>query len=302
MPRFLKTRMIKRGIFSIGTIFIVSALAIVSVAIQPVSSDDSQILFGAKLISKTLIMRSLDQYERLSGDAFYAPTPFDSPDFVYADLSDLYFERIKNDKRVEQFYAGWGSSQKAYRYTDFSDAVSMANFLRNLFPHGISRKDYLNTNVLELIDAAENGEQFLCGNISKMLAQLIQAGGTMARLISLGDPSDKGHVVVEMWSRRFNKWAVIDSDYNVHYRNSLGIPLSAWELYQIAQGENKVKDISRIAGKSPNTLRNSESKLIKNFYRSGFAIQFFNKWVDANLPRKHPARSPSIMSYYVGNS
>lgn len=177
----------------------------------------------------------------------------------------------------------------------------MREYLRDLFPHGISSKNYLNKNVLEMIDAAEHGEKFLCGNISKMLIQLVQAGGTQARTV--GVHSSRGsHVVAEIWSKRFNKWIIIDSDYNVHYTDVAGTPLSALELYEMSGDTREIGTIQRIAGDSPNTLHNSNTKLIELFYRNGFTIHFYNRWVDRNLPRRHPMRSPSIMGFYVGNS
>lgn len=292
----LKSRTIRNGLFALITISLISASAVAYLATLHISNDDSRSLITAKIISKASIMRILDQYERYFGAGTYAPTPFDSPDFAYADLSNPYFKKIRNDERVAHFYPNHGAP------IDFSDAVSMAEFLRDLFPHGTSHKDYLNANVLEMMDAAEHGERFLCGNMSKMLAELVQAGGTQARTICLEDSSNNGHVVLEVWSRRFNKWAIIDPDYNVHYANATGTPLSALELYQISQDWNGIEDIRRVAGNSPNTLHNSNTKLIELFYRNGFAIYFYNRWVDANFPRRHPARSPSIMGYYVGNS
>lgn len=293
---FIKRKTIKHALLVLITVSGLLVSAIGYLAIQNIASNDSQLLFGGKLISKALVMGIFDRYERFFSGAMYTPTPFDSPEFSYADLSNPYFEVVRSDKRVAHFYAH--SSMPM----DFYNAVSMADFLRDLFPHGVSRRSYQNANVLEMMDAAENGERFLCGNISKMLAQLVQAGGTQARNISLGKSANDGHNLIELWSRRFGKWAVIDPDYNVHYTDSLGIPLSALELYQIAQDENRIRDIRRIAGNSPNTLHNSNTKNIEKRYRNGFAVEFYNRWVDANLPRWHPGRSPSIMAYYIGNS
>jgi len=177
---------------------------------------------------------------------------------------------------------------------DFSDAIDMQEYVRDLFPHGAESTDYLHTNVLEMIDATEQGEKFLCGDISKMLVQLIQAGGTQARTVGL-QASHSGHVVVELWSNRFNKWVLLDPDYNVHYTNAAGTPLSAIELYNMSQDSRKIRDIKPVIGKSSNTMHKKDSNLVKLFYKNGFAVNFYNRWVEQNLPRRHPARSPSIM-------
>ena len=287
--------MIRKLIITFIIVAFISVLAIVFLAKRNISNDDPQILIVTQKISKALIMRVLDVIESVTDSTGYAPTPFDSPAFSYADLSHPYFEKIRNDKRVARFY----SREKGN--IDFYDAISMREYLRDLFPHGTASKNYLHVNVLEMIDATENGEKFLCGNISKMLVQLIQAGGTQARTVGL-QASDSGHVVVELWSEKYDKWVVLDPDYNVHYTNTSGTPLSAIELYQMSQDSSKIKDIIRVPGKSVNTLYSNNSKLVEQYYKNGVAINYYNRWVDKDLPRVHPARSPAIMGFYIGNS
>ena len=291
----MNNRKLTKVLIAFITIFFISTSAIVFLAKRNFSSDDPQFLVASQKISKSLIMRVLDKVESNFGSTSYAPTPFDSPDFSYADLSHPYFEKIRNDKRVTHFYSNHAGA------IDFSDAITMREYLRDLFPHGTASTSFINTNVLEMIDAAEQGEKFLCGNISKMLVQLIQAGGTQARTVGL-QASHSSHVVVELWSKRFNKWVILDPDYNVHYTNATGIPLSAIELYEMSQDSNNIKYIKPITGKSSNTLHNNNSNLVELFYKNGIAINYYNRWVDKNLPRRNPARSPVIMGYYIGNS
>lgn len=269
--------------------------AIVYFAMRKITWGDPLILVVSQKISKALIMRVFDKAEVNFSSTIYVPTPFDSPDFTYADLSHPYFDKIRNDKRVAHFYSNLTGA------VDFSDAIDMKEYVRNLFPHGAESTNYLHTNVLEMIDATECGEKFLCGNISKMLVQLIQAGGAQARTIGL-QASHSGHVVVELWSKKFNKWVLLDPDYNVHYTNAAGVPLSAIEIYNMSQDNNNIKEIKAITGKSPNTMHKKDSNLVKLFYKNGFAVYFYNRWVEQNLSRRHPARSPSIMGVYVGNS
>jgi hypothetical protein len=299
----MKNRFIKRSLLAVFITSLIFTFIVGYLAIRNVSSSDSQLMISSQKISKAIIMRFLDQSERMFSSANYTPTPFDSPstDFEYAKLSHPYFKKIRDDKRVAHFYSqslGLNSQDTI----DFMDAVSMREYLRNLFPHGTSTRNFMRTNLLEMIDAAEQGERFLCGNISKMLVQMIQAGGTQARTVALESLNDGGHIVVEMWSNQLDKWVLIDPDYNVHYTNASGTPLSAIELYTMAQNSHDLKKISRITGKSLNTLHNNETKLVEQFYKNGFSILFYNSWVDKNLPRRNPARSPAIMGAYLGES
>ena len=291
----LKNSVTRKALIAFIIIAFIATSATVFLAKRNFSSDDPQLLVASQKLSKSLIMRVLDKVESNFGATNYAPTPFDSADFSYADLSHPYFENIRNDKRVAHFY----SSEKGE--IDFYDAILMREYLRDLFPHGTASKNYLHVNVLEMIDATGSGEKYLCGNISKMLVQMIQAGGTQARTVGL-QASDGGHVVVELWSDKFEKWVVLDPDYNVHYTNTTGTPLSAIELYQMSQDSNKIKDIIRVPGKSVNTLHSNNSKLVEKYYKNGVAINYYNSWVDKDLPRINPARSPAIMGFYIGNS
>jgi hypothetical protein len=294
MIPFLKDKIIKKIFFTLLAVIFVTVTTIAYLAIQSLESGEPYLLTASKKISKSLIMRGLDQIESTLSSTIYAPTPFDSSSFSYADLSHLYFEKIRNDNRVNHFYI-------TSKPIDFNDALAISEYLRDLFPHGSPPTSYLNTNVLEMIDAAEKGETFLCEDIAKMLVQLIQAGGTQARTIGLYSQASD-HVVVELWSRWLNKWVVIDPDNNVHYTNAIGIPLSTLDLYVISQNNDKIKEIKRVTGRSVNTLHHKDRKLIEKFYKSGYSIHFYNKWVDKNLPRKHPARSAAIMGAYIGKS
>lgn len=285
----------KRILILSVSILVLFAFSIGYLAKRNIRHDDPQYLIASQKISKSLIMKGLDVFERNLGSKFYAPTPFDSPAFSYANMSDPYYEQVRKDERLTRFF-------KDREITvDLPEVISMMEYLRDLFPHGTASRNYLHTNVLEMIDAAEQGEKFLCGNISKMLVQLVHAGGTQARTIGLQSESS-GHVVVEIWSNMFNKWVLLDPDYNVYYVNNAGVPLSAINLYEMSQNDSNAKAIRPVTGISENTLHKPDTNLVESYYKKGFTVNFYNRWVDQDLARHHPARSPVIMGYYIGNS
>lgn len=291
----MKKKSVKRAVLGSAVVVVVLMSATAYLSVRVISTEDPRWVTSAQLLSKATIMKVLDRYRSLTDPETYAPTPFDSASFRYADLSHPYFAKVRSDKRIAHFY------RKANLPVDFDSVIAMREYLRSLFRHGTASRDYINTNVLEMIDAAENGERFVCGDITKMLAQLIQAGGTQARLVGLRS-AHSDHIVVEFWSRRYGKWVAVDPDYNVHYTNAEGIPLSVAELFESAQDTQRLKHVRRVAGTSPNTLYNKKSRLLELFYKNGFAVYFYNRWVDQNLPRIDPTRSPAIMGFYVGNS
>lgn len=82
----VKKRSIRNGLIVFLVVTLVSASTLAYLATRRVSDDDSRFLIASKLISKALIMRVFDQVESNFNSDTYSPTPFDSPDFAYADL------------------------------------------------------------------------------------------------------------------------------------------------------------------------------------------------------------------------
>ena len=108
-----------------------------------------------------------------------------SGDWAYmCDSPELdYYDRVRWDSRLRHFYAAPRS--------DFDTYLAYANFLRDRFPHGFHSREDSHPgevhiwNLLEMLDEADAGESFLCGEISLMLSQMIIAGGGFARTVGL---------------------------------------------------------------------------------------------------------------------
>lgn len=250
------------------------------------SEDEGTINQTVKLFSKSAVMSAFDSYKNLLHDD-YGPNPVDD-DYVMENLSHPYYERIRNDERLKHFYSRGTLT--------LDDYLLMKEWLRGLFPHGSPSKSYFGLNLLKMIDAAKKGERYLCGDISKMLCQMIMASGTYARIVRITDKNGAGHVVMEFWSKEFDKWVLLDPDYNVHY-TSLDIPLNGVELFRMSKnGDSVIKH----KGKSDNTLFNSKTKLYEDFYINGVGIDFYNKWVSRNYNRSNPLRSPVNSCIYIG--
>ncbi len=259
-------------------------------AVSPVKSKDVGTFgYKAKMFSKSTLMSFYDSYKNFSVED-YGSNPLDE-DYVLENLNHPYYEDIRNDERLKVFY-----EKDIFKLEDY---ILMREYLRDLFPHGTSSKNYLNTNLIEMLNAAEKGEKFLCGQISKMLCQMIMASGTHARVVGISNAKGSGHVVVEYWSKDLDKWVLLDPDYNVHYTSSDSIPLNGLELFQLSKSENK--SVLKHKGASSNTLFSAKTKLYENFYRNGVAVDFYNQWASKNYKRKNPVRSPINSCIYVGS-
>lgn len=83
---------------------------------------------------------------------------------------------------------------------------------------------------IEVIQAGNNGAKFWCEIATKVTVYAATALGWPARALAASrDGYTWEHAVTELWSNQYNKWFVIDADFNIVYEKD-GIPLSAFEL------------------------------------------------------------------------
>jgi hypothetical protein len=81
-----------------------------------------------------------------------------------------------------------------------------------------------------VFDAGSNGRRFWCEIAAYSMIQAATAVGWPARMITASLNGYRwDHAVAELWSNQFNKWFVIDTDFNIVFEVD-GVPLSAWEL------------------------------------------------------------------------
>jgi hypothetical protein len=81
-----------------------------------------------------------------------------------------------------------------------------------------------------IIEAGEQGAKFWCEIAAKVTVNAATALGWPARLVTASsDGYTWEHAVAELWSNQYNKWFVIDTDFNIVYEAN-GVPLSAFEL------------------------------------------------------------------------
>jgi hypothetical protein len=261
--------------------------------VAPVSTLDPDWMLAWKLSTKKLSGRAVTlatslvdpEALRAAGPA----TPFDGADFGYEDLSHPELARIRSDPRLRTVYATTP--------VDVPEAVAMADFLRDQFPRGRPRTSPNDRNLLELLDGAAAGERFLCDTIARMLAQMVQAGGTQARRVRA-----YRHVVTEIWSRRWQKWVVVDPHFNIHFTDRSGAPLSALDLHRLGRSGRRA-EIQILAGGSANTVYRPERfDNVIDRYEGGFAVDFDVRWSSNPLPRWHPRRSPSLSAVYFSEA
>ena len=86
-----------------------------------------------------------------------------------------------------------------------------------------------------------------CGAFGMAFVQCLLSLGFQARLLAIWERTCvSGHIVTEVWSNEYQKWVLMDPDYNMHYEKD-GIPLSALELHN-AWINNEWESVDAIKG------------------------------------------------------
>ena len=162
--------------------------------------------------------------------------------------------------------------------TDWDKMVLLRKWVNSRWIHGWSKVPE-GGNAVDVLKAAEKGDNFACGTYSSVFHQCCCALGFMARLLSIlrdksdvPDPSDAlntGHVVTEVWTNHYQKWAVMDTDLNCHYEINK-IPLNAFEIRKawLSGKEDEVLQVPLIDIKDriPDLSGDEQKEYIRNFY------------------------------------
>lgn len=137
-----------------------------------------------------------------------------------------------------------------------------------------------------VVAAGMQGAKYWCEVAARTLVHAATAVGWQARVMTASrDGYTWEHAVAELWSNDFNKWFVLDADFNVVYEHS-GVPLSGFELME--RGEQ----LTRSGGLVVRAIAPPKPSLpyvdLMPFYRY-VHIDLRNDWCSRPLRRGSPA-------------
>ena len=249
------------------------------------NQNDSQFFIRSKYDLETIIKIKKLPWTIVKFNNYY---PYRSKyNFFYAPYDPF---RIK-----KAFATLSGLSEIAQIQNDFERAIALRNFVKSLWHHGTSGADFFDPkdfDALKIIELAHQGKKFWCQVYALVYTELANYVGLVSRLVMLSSEGYKfDHGVVETWSNLFNKWVLMDPDFNIHYELN-GIPLNAVELHNI-WSEKKwnlvkvIKGFPRPVGYDVETR--SKYKLI-NLY-AYVRIDLRNDYYWNRFPKGHPSVS-----------
>ena len=173
---------------------------------------------------------------------------------------------------------------------DFEKSVQLMHWVRDQLPHKIPAID-INPQSFNSEDFLKNPQVdgMLCGQTSQILIQALISMGIPARRVELRFTPKDAHAVVEVWSDFYQKWIILDPDYDIYYTLE-DIPLNALELHNLWVTED-YGNLVVYSRESPhniyeNNLKNSSIKLL-NYY-SHLSYPLRNDWTSRPLSWWHP--------------
>jgi len=115
---------------------------------------------------------------------------------------------------------------------EYDAQLRLAAWVGSRFEHGTDSVPGGNhvCSPTDVVQAGAAGAAYWCEIAARLMVQAATAVGIPARVITASrDAYTWEHAVAELWSNQFNKWFVVDTDFNVVFEAD-GRPLSAWEL------------------------------------------------------------------------
>lgn len=202
------------------------------------------------------------------------------PSFVFERSDAPHLIEFKTRFRLEDLVAG--------KQTEYEAMLALANWVGTRFAHGTDRAPGgdLVCDPSAVVEAGGRGHAFWCEIAARTMITAATALGWPARLVTASrDAYTWEHAVAELWSNQFDKWFVVDADFNVVFERD-GAPLSAWELVHdgpVLQREGRLV-VRRFAPVKPGI---TPQNLVPFFAYAH--VDMRTDWCTRTLPRGSPA-------------
>jgi hypothetical protein len=203
------------------------------------------------------------------------------PPFVFESPDAPYLVRFRERFDLPAVIAGAA--------TEYEALLALGSWVGSQFDHGtdpVIGGDKA-CDPTGLVEAGRAGDAYWCEIAARTMVHAATALGFPARVITASrDGYTWEHAVAEVWSNEFQKWFVIDTDFNHVYEHQ-GRPLSAGELMQHGaewqrSGELRVR---QIAPEKPNIPRGGNTIDLYRYVH----VDMRNDWCSRPLRRGSPA-------------
>jgi hypothetical protein len=184
--------------------------------------------------------------------------------------------------------------------TDFERWVLLMHWARDRFPHRPNphAPDAQRFDGMALLERSRGDAGYLCGTIAPLLVQAVTALAGRARRVELRFTPGDSHVVTEVWSEHFGKWAVLDPDYDVYF-TVRGVPQHALELHAL-WAANRIDDVTVRWRESPhNIYRPDLEGGRRDFLRMIYETRDWPRWDRERHEHKGERFAVRLLHYYT---
>lgn len=189
-----------------------------------------------------------------------------------------------DDPRIQLLAAREGlNAVVAGAADEFEAVLRLKEWVAAQFPHTIP-DPYPPWDALIVLDAIRGGlTGGFCAQYSQVLLQSLAALGFPARYVEVGTTANPyNHYPLEYWSNQFNKWVLLDADFNLHFEEN-GLPLSALEVHDalvsgVAASVDVVEGAFRAGHPSPDALALGTREL---YYYLRYHLKADHVWAPA---------------------
>lgn len=150
---------------------------------------------------------------------------------------------------------------------EWEQFIALRKWVKSRWEHG--QPSVQTCDALVLLKLAEQGHQFWCTQYTWVYVQSCASLGMPARVVELYANKKDSHSVSEVWSNDYNKWIVMDVDYNCYYTKD-GIPLSALGIHNAWLNSETIKIKQGGATTMPDP--HAEHENLMTFYKHLFFI------------------------------
>ncbi|MDO9465031.1 MAG: transglutaminase-like domain-containing protein [bacterium] len=234
---------------------------------------------------------------------------YDNPPIVRGKHKFLYEEF--NNKKMHSLRGKYKLDKViASGKTEFKKMLLLRDWVSSRFNHGYCKR-YKGETALDVLKRAEKGECFTCATFASVLVSCLTSLGFVARNLTIaqdetdfiGNNTNIGHCVAEVWSNQFRKWIVLDADTKAHFEKD-EMPLSAYEVRKYWL-EGKWKEVDFIQAKNPPKVVTMGSdfkeeqleKNIKNFMKHNTMNYYHHIMVNMGNNRFSKKKYPITLNW-----
>lgn len=147
-----------------------------------------------------------------------------APPFVFERRDEPHLVALRSRYDLDAIVSGEGG--------EYAAMMRLAAWIGTRFEHGTDEPPG-GHNVCDPVGVIEAGRReyrFWCEIAARTLVHAAAAVGWPARMITVSEHGYRwDHAVAELWSNEFDKWFVVDPDFNLVFEAG-GVPMSAWEM------------------------------------------------------------------------